>query len=360
MIILLGFPKSGTTSFNALFEKLKFKSYHWKFKDEYIGNIILKNKNNNKKLLNSLENCDCLTQLDVCVDKNNNYWPQLFDYKQLYNENPDSIFILNKRNPNDVLNSFKKWHNLLERFYKYNPEIIKNKTDENFINFINQHYRNVEEFFKNEPNSKFIIFDINKDNITKLNTYIDTKNEVFPHENKLNNQNKSCKKIVHTNSKNLIICFGGMALKMGGILPFEFLNYLSSTYKKNTDLYFFIDKNQCWYHKGIDGITENIDKTVLYLNNIIKKSNYKKILFMGVSAGGYASILFGSLCNVTNVIAFIPRTIINNAIDKKYADLKTIINNKTEYIIHGDISIKNEKDTHHISQCNNLKNFKKC
>lgn len=93
MIILLGFPKSGTTSFNTLFEKLKFKSYHWKFKDEFIGNIILRNKNNNKKLLNSLENCDCLTQLDVCVDKNNNYWPQLFDYKQLYNENPDSIFI---------------------------------------------------------------------------------------------------------------------------------------------------------------------------------------------------------------------------------------------------------------------------
>jgi len=34
-----------------------------------------------------------------------------------------------------------------------------------------------------------------------------------------------------------------MALAMGGILPFEFLNYLSKIYKKNTDLYFYIDKN---------------------------------------------------------------------------------------------------------------------
>ena len=131
-------------------------------------------------------------------------------------------------------------------------------------------------------------------------------------------------KIIRENSENLIICFGGMGLKMGGILPFEFLNYLSKTYKKNIDLYFFIDKNQCWYHKGIDGITNNIDETVLYINSIIKKSNYKKILFMGVSSGGYASILFGSLCNVTNVIAFKPRTKLIDPINKKYVNHKSM------------------------------------
>jgi len=52
----------------------------------------------------------------------------------------------------------------------------------------------------------------------------------------------SCKKIV---------CFGGMALQMGGILPFEFLNYLSLHYT-NCDLLFFVDKYQCWYHKGFE------------------------------------------------------------------------------------------------------------
>lgn len=165
-------------------------------------------------------------------------------------------------------------------------------------------------------------------------------------------------KIIKNNSENLIICFGGMALKMGGILPFEFLNYLSKNYKKNVDLYFFIDKNMCWYHKGIDGITKNIDETVLYLNNIIKRSNYKKIIFMGISAGGYASILFGSLCNITNVISFIPRTKLINPIEKKYKDLKMIVNNKTNYILYGNTQIKQINDNHHISQCNNLDCFK--
>ena len=164
-------------------------------------------------------------------------------------------------------------------------------------------------------------------------------------------------KIVRNNSDNLIVCFGGKALKMGGILPFEFLNYLSKTFKKNTDLYFYIDKKQCWYHKGIDGITENIEDTVLYLNNIIKKSNYKKILFMGVSAGGYASILLGSLCNVSNVIAFIPRTKLVNPINKKYEDLKTIVTNNTDYLIYGNPKVKNKYNDHHISQCINLDSF---
>lgn len=77
-------------------------------------------------------------------------------------------------------------------------------------------------------------------------------------------------KIINGN-KILIVCFGGMALQFGGILPFEFLNYLSSEYVDKCDLYFFIDKNQCWYHKGLKDITNNIDETVLYINDIIKK-----------------------------------------------------------------------------------------
>jgi ABC-type dipeptide/oligopeptide/nickel transport system ATPase subunit len=114
-------------------------------------------------------------------------------------------------------------------------------------------------------------------------------------------------KIINGN-KNLIICFGGMALQFGGILPFEFLNYLSSIYTNSCDLFFFIDRHQCSYHKGIKDITYNIDETIVYINNIIKNGNYEKVIFMGISAGGYGAILFGSMCNnVNHVISFIPQ-----------------------------------------------------
>lgn len=162
---------------------------------------------------------------------------------------------------------------------------------------------------------------------------------------------------IFNNNNYLIVCFGGNALQFGGILPFEFLNYLSSIYT-DCDLLFYIDKNHCWYHKGIQGITNNIDDTILYLNKIIKDGNYEKVIFMGTSAGGYASILFGSLCdNVNNVISFIPQTILDNPIDLKYSNLKYIINKNTKYIICGDTSIQDKNNNHHILHCENIECF---
>ena len=134
--------------------------------------------------------------------------------------------------------------------------------------------------------------------------------------------NTSVHTIINKNT-GLIICFGGMAQQFLGIPPFEFLNYLSKIYTTTCDLYFIVDKNQCWYHKGIDGITTTIDETIVYLDEIIVKGNYDKVLFMGTSAGGYGAILFGSLCkHVTHVISFVPQTIIETYIDNHYLNLK--------------------------------------
>lgn len=163
-------------------------------------------------------------------------------------------------------------------------------------------------------------------------------------------------KILHENSENIIITFGGMLFDIDGIPPFEFLNYLSKTYTESVDLYFFIDKKQCWYHRGFDGITNNVDDTVIYLNNIINKKKYKNVIFMGVSAGGYASILYGSLCNnVTHVISFIPRTTRSySMVDPRYYNLKNFINNKTKYYLNGSTEEKVIDGDHNISQCYNL------
>jgi hypothetical protein len=147
MIILLGLPKSGTTSFNYLFTQLGYTSYHWTKHNKYIGMIIKNNKKHNKPLLTGFNKNDCITQMDICIDNINAYWPQIHDYKQLYYENKDSIFILNKRDPIKFLSSFKRWNNLDKRLYKYNPEMITNKTNEGFIYFVNRHYQNVTTFF---------------------------------------------------------------------------------------------------------------------------------------------------------------------------------------------------------------------
>lgn len=196
MIILLGFPKSGTSSFNTLFENLGYQSFHWKYKNEYIGELIKKNKINNKKLLSFINKKDynntAITQMDVCMNKRTNYWPQLLDYKRLYYENKDAIFILNKRNPYKIIKSMKKWKNeygeiMFDRIIKYNSNLLiknNNISNENKILYlINNHYNTIENFFHSLLNVKFIIYNIDSDHISKLNKYINVYNNKFPHEN---------------------------------------------------------------------------------------------------------------------------------------------------------------------------------
>lgn len=157
------------------------------------------------------------------------------------------------------------------------------------------------------------------------------------------------------NNKILIISFGGQQKSIGGLLPFEFKNFIDKNFNEY-NVHFYIDKKKSWYHKGIDGITKNIDETIVYLKNIIK--NYEKVIFIGSSAGGYASILFGSLLEVNTVLAFLPQTILNinnKELDHKYINLRNVIQRKTKYMIYGNSSIDPKIDPlHSINHCNNI------
>lgn len=160
-------------------------------------------------------------------------------------------------------------------------------------------------------------------------------------------------KINVIDSDTLIISFAGHNKIFGRLQSFEFVNFLNKNFK-NIDKHFYIDKFVVSYHQGISGITNNIDETVEYLKNEIQK--YKKIIFIGVSSGGYAAILFGSLLNITNVVAFMPQTILRNKqnVDEKYRDISKYINNTTKYYIYGDVSIQDVYDCHHISHCERI------
>lgn len=184
MIILLGFPKSGTTSFQSLFTELGYNSVHWTKENDYIGMLIKHNKKLQRPLLYGFKNIDCITQLDVCVSHEESYWPQLVDYEQIYYENKNAIFILNKRDPYKLLSSFKRWGNLDERLYNFSPEIIQDKTDEGFIKFVKEHYNKVEFFFK-DKSANFVSFDIDNDELCKIGNCVNLNNKTkLPHFNK--------------------------------------------------------------------------------------------------------------------------------------------------------------------------------
>jgi hypothetical protein len=157
------------------------------------------------------------------------------------------------------------------------------------------------------------------------------------------------------NKDILIVSFSGHALKFGEVPVYEFYNFLTKHYPQY-DKQFYIDSRLKHYHYGIKDTTTSVETTVEYLKDKIK--DYKKVVFMGVSSGGYAAILFGSLLNITMVIAFIPQTILKGPnLNDKYRDLKLHINTTTTYNVYGDPNIKNPSDCHHISHCENISEF---
>jgi hypothetical protein len=165
-------------------------------------------------------------------------------------------------------------------------------------------------------------------------------------------ENESFYKVNSPNAETLIVSFAGHDKMFGRIQRFEFVHFIDKNFK-HVSRHFYVDKHLCSYHKGLDKLTNSIDETADYLKNEIK--NYKNVIFLGVSSGGYAAILFGSLLNVTSVLAFIPQTILRNtSMDEKYRDLKKIINGTTNYYVYGDLSVRDVMDYHHISHCERI------
>jgi hypothetical protein len=148
---------------------------------------------------------------------------------------------------------------------------------------------------------------------------------------------------------NLVVCFGGRASKMDGVHPFEFLRYLSRHYGDRCDFLFYVDRQDSWYHKGLLGLTKGVQETANYLSRRTSERKYDNITFIGTSAGGYAAILFGSLCNVTNVVAFIPQTVLVAPHDATYGDLAPLLNTTTRYLLFGDPLIS--EGNHDFAHC---------
>jgi len=126
-----------------------------------------------------------------------------------------------------------------------------------------------------------------------------------------------------------------------------------------------------WYLLGIEETKEMIQAIV---------SKYSQVVCTGISSGGYASILFGSLFNVDLVIAINPQTyfldlktntlLLPPRVEalfsdipniEQYYNLKPFMNETTIYYANGHHNLHNKNTNpvqqrlHHIEHFNNIK-----
>ena len=100
-----------------------------------------------------------------------------------------ALFILNQRNPLQILNSIKNWNHLNQRILKYNPELFMSYSglddDKKILTLIEDHYRGSSCIFQSKPTARYMEYEIQTYYIEKLYPYIPEIRgvPVFPHEN---------------------------------------------------------------------------------------------------------------------------------------------------------------------------------
>lgn len=174
----------------------------------------------------------------------------------------------------------------------------------------------------------------------------------------------------------LIIAFTGMARGLNELANFEFVK---STRDLSCSKVFCRDPNFSFYHRGIDSETASITDVLLKLKEQVEKATPTKIVCIGVSAGGFAALLFGHLLKADTVHAFGPQTILykewgithkdptvytcenlHSAVltpGNDYRDLSLVLSNyngKTSYKVHIGTGVDCEQDGYHadnISAC---------
>ncbi len=112
---------------------------------------------------------------------------------------------------------------------------------------------------------------------------------------------------LNAESRSLLVLFGGIAGNVS--MPvFEFFRVTAEFPVKKA---FLRDPRRGWYQLGIPGVGDSADSVRRLLDEIITRANVDRVVMAGASAGGYAALLFGSLCHVDEVIAFSPQTFVD-------------------------------------------------
>ena len=119
-LMVIGFPKSGTTSITAALEASGMKTAHWQIdNNRFVGALIYKAVLNGLDPFTHLEGYDAVTQADVCLPNHRlSLWPNL-DFAVLSairRAHPTCLFVLNTRSPEAICDSIADWPFMQKRF----------------------------------------------------------------------------------------------------------------------------------------------------------------------------------------------------------------------------------------------------
>ena len=160
-----------------------------------------------------------------------------------------------------------------------------------------------------------------------------------------------------------VIAFGGMGAGLG-LPPKQFFKTFRDSH---CEVIFVKDFRQCWYQKGLLGLSEDVPSTAEYLRSLIPDDG-KPLITVGASSGAFAAVLFGALLGADRMLAFSPQTAITTRafakfrtedseleeidFDSKWTDLEAVLR---EHPLRGEAEIVHAALSHYdAEQANRL------
>ncbi|WP_372620785.1 hypothetical protein [Falsiroseomonas sp.] len=116
--IVVGFPKSGTSTLQQALQKSGLRCAHWRYRGQPIGRLVYDGWFDTGDPFAHFPTLDVLTQMDICLPAEGlNDWPNL-DIPLLLairEVHPTCLFILNARDPAQTADSILRWGDLAKR-----------------------------------------------------------------------------------------------------------------------------------------------------------------------------------------------------------------------------------------------------
>lgn len=160
--IVIGFPKSGTSTLTRAFEEAGLRCGHWVHRDAPIGRLVYEGWFLAGDPFALLGDLDALTQMDVCLG-GENFWPNL-DIALLLairRAHPSCLFILNQRPAAATARSIAGWLDLQARLTAADiPGLPAGRggTEAELIRWIEAHHAALRQVFRDDP--RFLGLDI--------------------------------------------------------------------------------------------------------------------------------------------------------------------------------------------------------
>lgn len=122
-----------------------------------------------------------------------------------------------------------------------------------------------------------------------------------------------------TEADTLVLSFSGLNGTLGGVFHNRFPLIVEGI---ATHKVFVNDTRNQWYQGGIPGVTADLAGTLALLRQLARHRDYRKIVCVGVSMGGYMALLAGREIGASDVLAFAPQTFLDPANRARYGDTR--------------------------------------